>query len=274
MERFMSRRQTEGAETWRRLLNWDRGHSASERLSAHILRFAGYSSVDPSHPLGGPDGLKDILCEKDDKRWVAAVYFPRGSKNFSDVKYKFIDDLEGVQDNNADGLIFLSNQELTLGQRDQLIEEANNVDVDLFHLERIASILDSPPNYGIRLEFLDIEMTKEEQLAFMAASHRTIIELRQELMKIASYIEQSESLREEFEKVRESDMPKDPYYVSPVPIANPHSISSIVTSDKKLHNCSNCGFGFFVRNLNMYKGLPGIDPMAVTCPNCGNADKL
>jgi len=36
------------------------------------------------------------------------------------------------------------------------------------HLERIVSILDSPPNYGIRLEFLDIQMTKEEQLAFFA----------------------------------------------------------------------------------------------------------
>jgi len=30
----------------------------------------------------------------------------------------------------------------------------------------MASILDSPQCYGIRLEFLDIEMTKEEQLAF------------------------------------------------------------------------------------------------------------
>ena len=47
----MARRQTEGAETWRRLLNWDRGQTASERLAAHILRFEGYASIDPSHPL-------------------------------------------------------------------------------------------------------------------------------------------------------------------------------------------------------------------------------
>ena len=53
-----------------------------------------------------------------------------------------------------------------MGERDELIRIAGLARVDLFHLERMASILDSPQCYGIRLEFLDIEMTKEEQLAF------------------------------------------------------------------------------------------------------------
>jgi len=25
----------------------------------------GYEAIDPSHPLGGQDGLKDIVCAKD-----------------------------------------------------------------------------------------------------------------------------------------------------------------------------------------------------------------
>ena len=37
------------------------------------------------------------------------------------------------------------------------------VDVRIYHLERIANILNTPKMYGIRLEYLEIEMTKEEQ---------------------------------------------------------------------------------------------------------------
>lgn len=43
-----------------------------------------------------------------------------------------------------------------------------NIDVQIYHLERFATMLNSPANYGIRMEFLEIEMNKEEQLAFFA----------------------------------------------------------------------------------------------------------
>ena len=56
----MAKRQTEGSQTWRQLKDWDRNQKASERLAAHILRIEGYKSADPSHPLGGQDGLKDV----------------------------------------------------------------------------------------------------------------------------------------------------------------------------------------------------------------------
>lgn len=53
-------RRNEGQETWHRLIEWDRGQAASERLAALILKVEGYKEIDPSHPLGGKDGLKDI----------------------------------------------------------------------------------------------------------------------------------------------------------------------------------------------------------------------
>ena len=53
-------RMGEGRETFNRLLNWDRGQAPSERLAAIILSNEGFMGIDPSHPLGGKDGLKDM----------------------------------------------------------------------------------------------------------------------------------------------------------------------------------------------------------------------
>lgn len=161
------KRSSEGDETWFRLLNWTKNQKAAERMSAHILKSEAYHSVDPSHPLGGRDGGKDILCAKNSKKYVGAAYFPRGQKSFSDIQKKFKEDALGVAKNNADGLVFLTNQELTLSQRKKL-SKLTYFDVEVYHLERVSSILDQPANYGIRLEYLDIELSKEEQLSFFA----------------------------------------------------------------------------------------------------------
>jgi len=164
----MNRRRTEGDETWNRLLNWTKGQKASERLGGHILKFEGYISIDPSHPLGGPDQQKDIIYTLNNKKWVAACFFPRGQKSFKTIKSKFLNDIKGVLKNGADGISFITNQEIKLAERDVLktITEKDGIELELFHLERIAQILDNPAFYGIRLEFLDIEMTKEEQVSF------------------------------------------------------------------------------------------------------------
>jgi hypothetical protein len=47
-----------------------------ERLSGHILKAEGYESIDPSHPLGGPDQGADAMRVKHGQRWVMASYFP------------------------------------------------------------------------------------------------------------------------------------------------------------------------------------------------------
>lgn len=161
-------RMSEGRETFSRLLNWDRGQAPSERLAAVILSKEGFKGIDPSHPLGGKDGLKDMTLSFEGKRWIGAVYFPRGQQTFASIKDKFLHDLAGVKANDAEGLAFLTNQELRLGERKELSELSGDVDVQIYHLERIGSLLNTPSCYGIRMEFLDIEMSKEEQLAFFA----------------------------------------------------------------------------------------------------------
>ena len=97
----MTRRQAEGRETLRRLLDWQKGQAASERLASRLLSLDGFASVDPSHPLGGPDSLKDIVCAKADMRWVAGSFFPRGPKPATEVKKKFNHDGDRVNDLNS-----------------------------------------------------------------------------------------------------------------------------------------------------------------------------
>ncbi len=272
----MSRRQTEGGETWRRLREWDRGQAPSERMAAHILRVEGYETIDPSHPLGGQDGLKDIVCVKDKVKFIGACYFPRGQQNFSSISNKFLDDLEGVNRNDADGIAFVTNQELTLAERVELTEKAGSAKVDLFHLERIASILDSPRCYGLRLEFLDIEMTKEEQLAFMA----TVSHMSERLDDIIAHINKSEILREELKKITsEQDKPKDPRYATPVALTNDNYLfSSVLGGGAVLKKCSHCGYGYLVKKpvlplITSFSIFAGQNQV-VACPKCGNADHL
>lgn len=178
-------RMSEGRETFNRLLNWDRGQASSERLAAIILSKEGFKGVDPSHPLGGKDGLKDMTLSFDGKRWIGAVYFPRGQQSFSDIKDKFAHDLDGVKANNAKGLAFVTNQELRLGERKILAELMPEIDVQIYHLERIASLLNTPSFYGIRMEFLDIEMSKEEQLSFFADNDQRLSRIESTLERMA-----------------------------------------------------------------------------------------
>ena len=153
-------RRSDGRETWHRLLEWDKGQAPAERLAAVVLLSDGFRNVDPSHPLGGRDGLKDMILTNNGTKWIGAVYFPRGQQIFSDIKLKFEHDLEGVKQNKAKGIVFVTNQELRLSERKELTEIDDDIDVQIYHLERLATLLNSPANYGIRMEFLEIEMSK------------------------------------------------------------------------------------------------------------------
>lgn len=195
--------------------DWTKGQKAAERLSAHVLRVEGYSSVDPSHPLGGPDGLKDIVCSKDGIQWIGAAYFPRTHKSQGELTKKFADDLKGVNAYNVGGFAFITNQEISLGERNELrkLARASNAELDLFHLERVAQILDTPTCYGIRLEFLDIE-----QLAFIAAHDAVIERLQSHLERIIAQLESSGGLKNvpldeinEFKRILDSVAGNDPW---------------------------------------------------------------
>lgn len=161
-------RSRDGRESWRRLLNWDKGQAPSERLASVLLASDGYSSVDPSHPLGGKDGGKDASLAKDGLRLCLAVHFPRGQQSFegaNGLRNKFLHDFSAVERDHFDGFVFFTNQELRLAERSELARLSGDSIVDIYHLERIATLLNTPKHYGTRLEFLDIAMTSEEQLA-------------------------------------------------------------------------------------------------------------
>ena len=176
----MTQRRLSGDETWNRLLNWTKGQK-SERLAAHILSSEGYKSIDPSHPLGGKDGLKDIISMKDNLQWIGAAYFPRGQKTFPEIKKKFVGDVKGIKMNKVSGLAFVTNQELTLNERKELKTIGKPHTIEIFHLERVTHILDTAKNYGVRLEFLDIELSKEEQLSYFASRDNKMIGLSDKL---------------------------------------------------------------------------------------------
>lgn len=169
-------RMSEGKETWYRLLEWDRGQTPAERLAALLLHGEEFSNIDPSHPLGGKDGLKDMVLSYKGDKWISGVYFPRGQQTFYVIKNKFMQDIKGVKKANASGFVFFTNQELRLAERTELAESCTYAVVEIYHLERIASLLNSPRNYGTRLEFLDIDMTKEEQASLFSTGLASVDE--------------------------------------------------------------------------------------------------
>ncbi len=159
--------------TEQELANWRFGQTMAERLAAGLLQIDGFASIDPQHPLGGPDGRKDILCQRDGKVWVAAAYFPTGPKGFNEIQTKFLHDQMGVALNGAEGFVFVTNQALTVGQR-QALTNVNPL-VEVYHLERVRHLLDQPKGCGLRLEYLRIPMTEAEQWSFWNAMNADIV---------------------------------------------------------------------------------------------------
>jgi fido (protein-threonine AMPylation protein) len=154
------------------LREWRYGTTQAERLCAAILHIEGYSNVDPQHPLGGPDGVKDVLCRRGITSFVAGVFFPTTTPSESEILSKFKGDLEGVPRNGARGFAFFVNQSLSIAKRAELAEAGRSKAevVEIYHLERLRSLLDSPRGCGARLEYLRIPMTPEEQFAYWNSS--------------------------------------------------------------------------------------------------------
>lgn len=142
-------------ETQHRLVEWTNGQH-SERLSAQVLLNAGYQDLDPSHPYGGKDGGRDGVCTRDGKRYVMAVYFPRGQKTFTTVKQKLLGDLATARAHEPDGMVFVTNQEISLANRAKLVALAEDIEIVVFHMEMVAAALDQPHMHSIRQQYLDI----------------------------------------------------------------------------------------------------------------------
>ena len=179
-------RRRQGDETYDRLQNWTKDQKSAERLAGQILKIEGFESIDPSHPLGGPDGIKDLICKREGKKYIVGVYFPRERQRFNEIKKKFQEDYKGVKKNNGDGFVFITNQKMTVSGKSTLKGSKKKI-VDIYHLERLTGIINSPVSYGIRLEYLDIELTKEEQLSYFAVKDKEISRFNTILKEILDY---------------------------------------------------------------------------------------
>ena len=154
------------SDTELRLSFWRDGSTKAERLAASALRLSGYEEIDPQSPLGGPDGKKDVLCQKGGITWVGAVYFPNGPTGFTAIKKKYQSDLGGAP-TQPKGFVFVTNQTLSPTQRKTLtaLGQVAGKEVDILHLQRLINLLDSAAGYGVRIQYLQIAMTIEEQLS-------------------------------------------------------------------------------------------------------------
>ncbi len=152
------------------LLNKCTGAQA-ERFGAALLSLAGFTAVDPQCPFGGPDGGRDATCRRAGKEYSAAMYFPKGSISFQKVQRKFKGDLAKKSAEVSVGFVFITNQRISPSERRTLSELATerSEEFELIHFERILAMLHTPEGYGVRLEFLGIEMTKEEQISFWSS---------------------------------------------------------------------------------------------------------
>jgi len=231
-------------------------------MASRLLDIEGYSALDPQSPLGGPDGKKDILCEKDYKSFVVGCYFPCGQKTYSEIKKKFKEDLEGVEKNKTDGFVFFSNQKITPSERIELCKMNSNTMI--YHGEKVLGLLDSPRGYGVRLEYLGIELTKEEQISFLNShldlkqSHAEIQELLEQIKKSTSHIAG---------QIEERDRgPAGP--LSTLPVAG-IAISSRISAEDlfALHFAclydsvvSNSNKLYKFRNVQTWIGAPGCNP--------------
>ncbi len=178
----MSNKKNGIMDTELKLIYWREGQTNAERLAANLLDLDGFTSIDPQCPLGGPDGIKDLVCEKNGWKYIGAAYFPTTEKEFKDSKEKFEGDLVGVAKNKVDGIVFITNQKLTPGERNELTEIAErlNAKAIIYHRERIRILLDGPQGFALRLEYLGIEMSKEEQLSFFSEQRNYLKKLLSE----------------------------------------------------------------------------------------------
>jgi hypothetical protein len=86
-----------------------------------------------------------------------AVYFPRGEHKFEETRKKFLSDLNAAAKLKIYGFIFVTNQELRLAQRQDLLDACHHLPCEIYHLEKITAILDSPAMLSVRQQFLYID---------------------------------------------------------------------------------------------------------------------
>jgi hypothetical protein len=137
-----------------------------------------FTDVRPRHPRGGPDGGRDIEATyKEHQRAYGAVGFVNQANDSEEQKKsinkKFKSDLKSAlgADQKPEVFIFLTNINLTIGEKDTLIQEAKKLGLvycEIIDRERLRISLDSPDGFWIRFQYLGLPLSEEEQASFFA----------------------------------------------------------------------------------------------------------
>jgi hypothetical protein len=133
---------------------------------------------------------------------LALSISPPTHKNFNDIADKFETDLKGAVKRRRHGIIFITNQRMTRGERQNLVELAlkENQECIVYDIERLLGVLDSPEGYGVRISYLRISMSPEEQLAYFANRENMLEGV------IANNTEQMKSLAQQLANLGESQL--------------------------------------------------------------------
>jgi hypothetical protein len=199
----MNRSQTD--ERLRYYLN--ARHADQERLVAELLPELGpYRHCTLRRPQGGPDGGCDLLAELTDGagRVVVAVGFKNdagpAASDRAWVEKKFRSDLSravGVKA-GAVGFVFVTNVDLTPDKKENLMAEATRKGfqhAELIDRELLRLALDRPGGFFVRLRYLDIPMTTEEQFRMLAVVGTGLEQLTARVQAVESEVQDASMQR-------------------------------------------------------------------------------
>jgi hypothetical protein len=167
-------------ETDQRLKNYlDTNQLSREQMCLAVLSIdKRFSDLLPRHPRGGPDGARDIEGKFNGfQRVFGAVGFVNqasdSSENKTAVSRKFSEDLTNAleQDLKPEVFVFLTNVNLTIGEKEDLVIEAKSkglAHAEIFDRERLRIALDAADGFSIRYQYLNIPLSEAEQATFFA----------------------------------------------------------------------------------------------------------
>lgn len=173
--------------TEERLRTYVLDQPSRERMCLELLALdSDYSSVRPRRPKGGPDGGRDIeALYKGAVVACGAVAWKTNARDEAseraEIAAKFTSDLNAAMATRPEmgAFVFFTNVDLLPSEKTELeaIATSKNIDhVDIRDREVLRLALDNAGGLLIRLRYLDLPMSKDEQLALIASFGRVIAE--------------------------------------------------------------------------------------------------
>ena len=157
----------------------DSNQAMRERMCLALLPLLGpFTREQSRRPKGGPDGGRDIEAVFEGRTTIwGAVGFKNGGGSDEEARNgaeaKFEADINRALEENAAlaGFVFFTNVDLTPSRKEKLVRYAHGKKIaiiDIFDMEKLRHVLDSPEGLIARLQYLDIPMSATEQVALVA----------------------------------------------------------------------------------------------------------